>query len=51
MKQPVFILHAFIFCERLFWLTLQKQVVQNVSLKNVHVINSISMWFVENNLI
>ena len=40
-KQPTFILHAFSFCERHFWLTLQKQVAQNVS----RVTNSISWWF------
>ena len=47
-KQPTFILHAFSFCERHFWLTLQKQVAQNVS----RVTNSISWWFgVEKKLI
>ena len=47
-KQPIFILHAFSFCERHFWLTLQKQVAQNVS----RVTNSIRWWFgVENSLI
>ena len=40
-KQPILILHGFSFCERHFWLTLEKQVAQNVS----RATNSIGLWF------